>query len=375
MREIPNGWIERTLSELSKGKGEYGIGNSACEDREGAVKYLRITDIDDNGKYVNNGAYVYDDNIKSYLLNKNDMVFARTGASVGKSYLYNEKDGELAYAGFLIKFSIKDEICNPGILKYNFYSSAYEKWVKVMSSRSGQPGINAEEYSGYKLCIPQKREEQDKIVSILDCWAKAIELQENKIKKLEEKKKALMQKFLKPQEGWGELQFEEICDCYQSQTIPQNQFLTTGYKVYGANGFIGYYNKFNHEKWQVVLSCRGNCGTINKTEDNSWINGNAMVLNLKDECHIDKTYFYYQCLATSFNDVIDDSGIPQITCSSVKNKIFKFEEDVLKQKMYAQLFVALDIELKLEQNLLDNYKNQLKSLMQKLLTGKVRVNG
>ena len=100
-----------------------------------------------------------------------------------------------------------------------------------------------------------------------------------------------------------------------------------------------------------------------------------MVLNLKDEDRIDKKYFYYQCLATSFDDIVDDSGIPQITCSSVKNKIFKFEKDVLKQKMYAQFFEGLDIKINLEQQILDSYKMQQKALMQKLLTGKVRVNG
>lgn len=84
------------------------------------------------------------------------------------------------------------------------------------------------------------------------------------------------------------------------------------YEVYGANGVIGKYSKYNHETSQICIACRGNsCGTVNYTKPKSWITGNAMVVNT-DGRKVDKRYLYHLLCAMNFSPIISGSGQPQI---------------------------------------------------------------
>lgn len=98
-----------------------------------------------------------------------------------------------------------------------------------------------------------------------------------------------------------------------------------------------------------------------------------MVLNIDKKTNLDKMYFYYQCLATSFKDVIDNSGIPQITRSPLENKKIKIISDINIQKKLAKILFTKDNQIEFEKQLLEKYKEQRKALMQMLLTGIVRV--
>ena len=170
----------------------YGIGASAKE-YDGSNKYLRITDIDEeSSRFLPNPLTSPDGEIEDkYILKTGDIVFARTGASVGKSYLYNEKDGNLIFAGFLIKASIKDGV--PEFVFQSTLTKKYKNWVHVFSMRSGQPGINAQEYSSYKLSLP-KIEEQQKIASFLSSVDEKISQLEKKKTLLETYKRGIMQR-------------------------------------------------------------------------------------------------------------------------------------------------------------------------------------
>ncbi len=267
---------------------------------------------------------------------------------------------------------IKDSIVK-NIVYFN--NQKLKKQMRTYANGSTFLEISNKDVKKLKLNISKNTEENLAIVKVLDCATKQVELQEQFVDKLKVQKKAFMQKFLTPQPDWQEVKLGNICtDIYQPQTVPQKNFKSNGYKVYGANGFIGFYDKYNHKEWQVVLSCRGDCGTINKTEPESWINGNAMVLKMEENALIDKNYFYYQCMATSFNDVIDNSGIPQITRFPLLNKSFRFIKDIKLQKELADFFIVIDKQIEFQQKLLEQYKLRQKALMQLLLTGIVRVN-
>jgi len=106
--EFEGNWEATTLGKLSN-KPSYGLNASAIE-FDGKHKYIRITDIDENTRsFIPNPLTSPDSGISpDYKLEEKDIVFARTGAPVGKSYLYKKEDGELYFAGYLIKFSIKN---------------------------------------------------------------------------------------------------------------------------------------------------------------------------------------------------------------------------------------------------------------------------
>jgi len=182
-------WEEKKLGEISSSP-KYGL-NASGIDYDGKHKYLRITDIDEvthtfSPEEITTPSEFSDD----YLLEENDIVFARTGASTGKTYLYNPNDGDLYFAGFLIKFHIKD--ANARFVFYQTCTHEYEKWVHVMSTRSGQPGINSEEYSTLKIKLPCI-EEQQKIADCLSSMDSLIQTQQKVVTTWQQRKKALLQ--------------------------------------------------------------------------------------------------------------------------------------------------------------------------------------
>lgn len=123
-----------------------------------------------------------------------------------------------------------------------------------------------------------------------------------------------VKKKVKIESKWPLKSLGEICDLYQPKTITSQQIKSSGkYKVFGANGVIGFYDKFNHENSEVAITCRGaTCGTINYTEPQSWITGNAMVAKPKDE-EVSKLYLRYFLENTDLSSTITGTAQPQIT--------------------------------------------------------------
>ena len=187
-------WEEKKLGEISE-SFEYGLNVSAMK-YDGKNKYIRITDInEDSHKF--NIEDLTSPNIdlklaENYKLNLGDILFARTGASVGKTYIYEKEDGLVYFAGFLIRAKIKQTI-NPEFIFQNTLTKKYDKFIRLTSQRSGQPGVNAQEYSNYKIYIPCT-EEQTKIGNYFQTLDKQIDLQNKEIEKLKNIKKASLDK-------------------------------------------------------------------------------------------------------------------------------------------------------------------------------------
>lgn len=145
-------WNVETLKDICIGKLSYGSGAAAVE-YDGQTRYVRITDITDTGELT--------DDIKSpnvidekYLLNEGDILFARSGATVGKTIRYQSKYGRCIYAGFLIRLIPNLDKVIPEYV-FGFTKSAYyEEFVKKTQRAVGQPNINAQEYGDLKICVP-----------------------------------------------------------------------------------------------------------------------------------------------------------------------------------------------------------------------------
>ena len=160
-------WAVRKLGECLLTTPEYGINAPAVPYSDTLPIYLRITDITDDGTFSPEKiTSVENVNSGRYLLDINDVVFARTGASTGKTYLHNRKDGIMAFAGFLIRVKTDPSKLLASYLAYYSKTEAYRNWVTVMSMRSGQPGINGNEYSQLPILLPSIPE-QTAIAQIL----------------------------------------------------------------------------------------------------------------------------------------------------------------------------------------------------------------
>ena len=162
---------------------DYGM-NAAAKPFDGENKYIRITDIDEaSSTYIDKDIVSPDGTLtENYLVNDRDILLARTGASTGKSYLYRKSDGKLYYAGFLIRANVTKH--NPYFVFSQLHTHRYWNWVSIMSARSGQPGINSQEYSSFPVYVTSMLEEE-KISALLSLIDERIATQNKIIEKLE----------------------------------------------------------------------------------------------------------------------------------------------------------------------------------------------
>ena len=184
-------WKEVSLSDVASGF-EYGM-NAAATVYDGSHKYIRITDIDDSSHLYSQDEPVSPEGQaeEKYRVRENDILFARTGASVGKSYCYQRSDGDLYFAGFLVRIHVNSGVDCSYVFQ-NTMTEAYRRWVMLESARSGQPGINAEQYKQYRFLLPPI-ETQKKISLMASNLDALISKGERLQSQLEQIKAALMQ--------------------------------------------------------------------------------------------------------------------------------------------------------------------------------------
>ena len=158
---LPKDWSVQSLRSCLLSVPSYGINEAAIPFNDDLPTYLRITDISEDGQFrPSPRVSVKHPDGQAFFLNEGDLVLARTGASVGKSYLYNSNDGPLVFAGFLIRISPNPEKLHSTFLAYCLQSKYYWNWVATMSIRSGQPGINGREYGELQLPLPSLIEQR-----------------------------------------------------------------------------------------------------------------------------------------------------------------------------------------------------------------------
>lgn len=117
--------------------------------------------------------------------------------------------------------------------------------------------------------------------------------------------------------GWRIVKLGDVCHVYQPETLSQKQLKDGPYPVYGANGKIGFHDEFNHAEPQLTLGCRGTCGVVNWTTENSWINGNAMVVKAVEELVTPQFLSYALRGGINIGDSISGTAQPQITRKSL----------------------------------------------------------
>ena len=150
------GWSFSSLKDISLCKGEYGS-NKPAINYNGGYRYIRITDITTNGELKKDKVGVLDEEIEAqkYLLKENDILFARSGATVGKNFFYNKKYGKCIFAGYLIRFQLNAHLVSTTYLKKFLETNYYWNWVKNCQNIVAQPNINAKQYGeDLKIMLP-----------------------------------------------------------------------------------------------------------------------------------------------------------------------------------------------------------------------------
>lgn len=173
-----------TLGQYLARPARYGIGAAAVDYQSNLPTYIRITDIDDSGRFRPNPRVSVDSPLSGrYVLNNGDIVIARTGASVGKSYRFRPEDGELVFAGFLIAVHPNAQQLDPRYLGYVLQSKPYWDWIASESIRSGQPGVNAQQVARLQMALPVIAEQLSIVGALGDCDALIDSLEQDIVKK------------------------------------------------------------------------------------------------------------------------------------------------------------------------------------------------
>ena len=390
-------WEQRKLGELAH-SFEYGL-NAASMPYDGRVKYLRITDIDDDTREFRQNDVTSpncpSDQIKSYLLHEGDLLFARTGASVGKTYRYQQKDGDVAFAGFLIR-AIPNVDVNSDFLYQCTLTEGYRRYIEVTSQRSGQPGVNAAEYALWTLMAPGAEEEQRLIGSFFRDLDNLIALHQRKHEKLRKAKTALLGKmFPKPGSDVPELRFPGFTDPWEQRKFADfvsasgirnsENLELPSYSVTNDCGFVPQDERFENggtmreadktSYWIVEPKsfaynpARINVGSIGYQSTS----GNVIVSSLYEVFRTDETcddrflwHWFKTRLFTQQIEMLQEGGV----------RLYFFFDKLLKsgismpsadeQRLIGEQFDWLDSLITLHQRKLEMLRKVKKSLLEKM---------
>jgi type I restriction enzyme S subunit len=161
-------WPRVSLKDLSALGPQYGANLKAVAPSGRGLRYIRITDIDEFGRLRPDTLVEPESvDIAEYFLTEGDLLLARSGATVGKTYRYTSADGQCAFAGYLIRFRPNSCVASSPFLSYYFQTPEYWAWVQGKKRIAAQPNINGAEYAALEIPLPSLQE-QSRIVELLD---------------------------------------------------------------------------------------------------------------------------------------------------------------------------------------------------------------
>ncbi|MFB8562178.1 restriction endonuclease subunit S [Enterococcus faecalis] len=360
---------------------EYGLNASAIE-YDGKNKYLRITDIDDSSrKFIQNKLTSPNINVEeasNYILTVGDILFARTGASVGKTYRYDIKDGKVYFAGFLIRARIKDSF-DSEFVYWTTLTDRYNTFIKIMSQRSGQPGINAKEYSSFNILIPNIKEQQ-KIGAFLKKIDDTIALHQRKLEQLKELKKAYLQViFPVKDERVPKLRFAAFEEGWELRKLGDITKISTGKLDANAmveNGKYDFYTS-GIKKYRIdvpafegpAITIAGNGATVGYMHlaDNKF-NAYQRTYVLQ-EFVVDRSFLFSEIgnkLPKKINQEARTGNIPYIVMDMLTELKLSIPQDEAEQSKIGSFFKQIDKTITLHQNKLEQLKDLKTSYLQNM---------
>ncbi len=387
---IPEEWDLRILGDCLEEKPKYGINAAAVPYDSKLPAYIRITDISEEGRFIkeNRSSVICNDSDK-YRLQKNDIVFARTGASTGKSYLFNPPDGKLVYAGFLIRTRINEGVAIPRYVKACVEAARFWDWVKMTSTRSGQPGINGNEYATFVIPVPSLPEQQAIATALSD-----IDALISSLTKLIDKKKNIkqgtMQELLtgKKRLGgfsgeWEKVQMGEIAEITMGQS-PDSKFYNTnrfGIPLVQGNADIeerrtivrNYTSQITKraKKGDIIMTVRAPVGFIGKAMFDCCLGRGVCSIKYTNEY----LYHYLIFIENNWSALSKGSTFDSVNSIEVNELELTIPLTLEEQNAIAIILSDMDAEIEQLEIKLNKYKDIKQGMMQELLTGRIRLLG
>ncbi len=357
--------------------------NAASTQFDGEHKYIRITDIDERtSEYMADGVVSPDAEIdEHYRVKENDILFARTGASTGKTYLFNPKDGRLYFAGFLIRMNVSPQN-NSRFVFYQTQTRRYKKWVQIMSMRSGQPGINSQEYSSYRCFLP-KAEEQRKIAGLLTLIDQRISIQNKVIEDLICIKESILNRMMNEKdESCRIVSLGEITEIISRRNKEKIDYPM--YSVTNEKGFVPQEEQFEdremvgedisaykivHKEEIAYNPARINVGSIAQYTGDSPCMISSLYVCIKAKKGIDSNWLIQvlksEQLVKKYN-LFAEGGVRLYLFYPNFSRIRISLPSPKKQSRISEMIEKLEKKIALEQSILSRYLNTKAALLRDL---------
>jgi len=388
-----DGWDKKSIGEIAA--VEYGFTGKAVV--EGFYRYVRITDIDNNGELSNeNKRYLeYTQEAKKFILNDNDLLMARTGATFAKVLLYKDYEPSL-FASYLIRINFRDKVLNK-LYWYFSKSESYWEQANSLSSGSAQPHFNGAALKKMAFTYPTCFTEQKQIVAILDKAFEAIAKAKANIERNIENAKELFQSklneiFSQKGEGWEEKSLGELGKVSMCKRILKKQTTTSGdipfYKIgtFGKspNAFIdiNIFQEFKEKysfpkKGDILISASGTIGrrvvydgkpAYFQDSNIVWIDNNEdLVLN----------EYLYQFYGVCIWNPSKGATISRLYNDDLRRIKITFP-DIVEQKKLIEKMVKLNFQTQAVylhyQQKFDKLTELKKSILQKAFAGELTKN-
>lgn len=368
-------WKEKALGDVVD-EFKYGI-NAAAVSYDGENKYLRITDIDEGSRaFIKDELASPDADLSScneYIMQDGDIVIARTGASVGKSYIYHPIDGKVYFAGFLIRARVNKNVDREFVFQ-NTLTDGFKKYIRFVSQRSGQPGVNAEELKSYLMNLPASLPEQRALASYFTSLDAQIAASTSRLSSLKQIKAASLLNMF-PQKGetvprvrfkgfQGEWKDSMLSDFSYSICSGRDTAHKGIYPLYGSTGIIGTTNKPSYNGAMLLVARVGaNAGKLQIINEECGVSDNTLII--KPNGNISVSWLYYYLVHCNLNHLVYGSGQPLITGYMLKRIPIllgsKKECDEI-----ASYFTTLDAQITLQRERLEKLKQIKAACLEKM---------
>ncbi len=298
------------------------------------------------------------------LLDANDMLYQTVRPYQKNNFLFTKLNDfpTVASTGYAQIRSSKNNI------KYIFQLLHTDNFVVEAMKRStgtGYPAISSSDLGEIEVYYPSLYEQQ-KIADFLSLVDQRIEKQRQLVESLKKYKRGLFSYCFQKNKSYKIARLGDFAKIYQPSTISQSQFNDGEYKVFGANGYIGNYDKYNHAVPQVTISCRGEkCGTVNFVDAYTWITGNSMVVNIDDQNEINKRYLYHCLSNQNLKYLVSGSAQPQIIRTDVARHSIPVPSIEFQEKL-SFFLDSIEEKIKNEQNMEEYLLDMKNALLQQM---------
>lgn len=393
-------WKEKALGDVVD-EFKYGI-NAAAVSYDGENKYLRITDIDEGSRaFIKDVLASPDADLSScneYIMQDGDIVIARTGASVGKSYIYHPIDGKVYFAGFLIRARVNKNVDREFVFQ-NTLTDGFKKYIRFVSQRSGQPGVNAEELKSYLMNLPASLPEQRALASYFTSLDAQIAASTSRLSSLKQIKAASLLNMF-PQKGetvprvrfkgfqgeWKKVKIGDVAPLTGGFAFQSGQFKTSGVPIIRisnilSSGIVGgdfvYYNEFKGDsefrlyKGDVVIAMSGaTTGKVATFEANDFGYQNQRVGKFSRTNLVNYELLSKLVSAPNFQKKIisklTSSAQPNASSKDIDSIDLVVPEETEEQQAIASYFTALDAQITLHRERLEKLKQIKAACLEKM---------